>query len=115
MHIYSRLIQIVLNTYIKCTHGMGRRISKPTAYIVDVDWKKVQTEYGPPIKERLSEDETKRVLAENGFSLIKQIDIGPYHYELIYKPTLDCQNSQPQTWMATSLGSQATKFSCRCF
>ncbi len=62
-----------------------RRISKSTAFIVDVDWKKVQTEHGPPFKERLSEDEAKRVLAENGFSVIKQIEVGPYHYELIAK------------------------------
>ena len=68
-----------------------RRISKTTAYIVDVDWKKIQTEHGPPMKERLSKDEAKRVLSENGFSVIKQIDIGPYHYELICKPT-----AQPQ-------------------
>jgi ubiquinone/menaquinone biosynthesis C-methylase UbiE len=71
-----------------------RRISKPTAFIVDVDWKKIQTEYGPPFKERLSEDEANRVLAENGFSVIKQIEVGPYHYELICKPTVDCQESQ---------------------
>jgi ubiquinone/menaquinone biosynthesis C-methylase UbiE len=70
-----------------------RRISKPTAYIVDVDWKKVQTEYGPPIKDRLSEDEANRVLTENGFFVIKQIGIGPYHYELICKPTVICQKS----------------------
>jgi ubiquinone/menaquinone biosynthesis C-methylase UbiE len=62
-----------------------RRISKPTAYIVDVDWKKIQTEHGPPFKERLSEDEANRVLAENGFCVIKQIEVGPYHYELIAK------------------------------
>jgi ubiquinone/menaquinone biosynthesis C-methylase UbiE len=37
-----------------------RRISKPTAYIVDVDWKKIQTEHGPPLKERLTEDEATR-------------------------------------------------------
>jgi ubiquinone/menaquinone biosynthesis C-methylase UbiE len=72
-----------------------RRISKPTAYIVDVDWKKVQTEHGPPFKERLSEDEAKSVLAEDGFSIIKQIDIGLYHYELICKLTVDCEKSQP--------------------
>ena len=70
-----------------------RRISKPTAQIVDVDWKKVQTEYGPPFKERLSEDEAKRVLAENGFCVIKQIDVGTYHYELICKPSADYQES----------------------
>jgi ubiquinone/menaquinone biosynthesis C-methylase UbiE len=66
-----------------------RRISKPAAYIVDVDWKKAQTKLGPPFKERLSEDEANRVLAENGFCAIKQIDIGPYHYEIIYKLTAD--------------------------
>jgi ubiquinone/menaquinone biosynthesis C-methylase UbiE len=70
-----------------------RRISKPTAYIVDVDWKKVQTEYGPPFKERLSEDEASRVLAENGFSVIKLIDVGSYHYQLICKLTVGCQES----------------------
>ena len=65
-----------------------RRISKPTALIVDVDWKKIQTEYGPPFKDRLSKDEANCVFAENGFCVIKQIDIGPSHYELIYKPTV---------------------------
>jgi ubiquinone/menaquinone biosynthesis C-methylase UbiE len=64
-----------------------RRISKPTVYIVDVDWKKIQTEHGPPLKERLSEDEATHVLAENGFTVTKQIEAGPYHYELICKRT----------------------------
>jgi ubiquinone/menaquinone biosynthesis C-methylase UbiE len=73
-----------------------RRISKSTAYIVDVDWKKVQTEHGPPFKERLSEDEANRVLSESGFTVVKQTDAGPYHYELICKPTVDCQESQPK-------------------
>ena len=63
-----------------------RRISKPRAYIVDVDWKKTQSEYGPPLKDRLSEEQATGVLAENGFSVIKQIDLGPTHYELISKP-----------------------------
>jgi len=72
-----------------------RRISKPTAYIVDVDWKKIKTEYGPPFKDRLSEDEANQVLAENGFSVIKQVEAGPYHYELICKPTVNPQKTQP--------------------
>ncbi len=73
-----------------------KRISKSTVYIVDVDWKKVQAEHGPPFKERLSEDEANRVLAENGFYVIKQIDVGQYHHELICKPTIDSQKSQSQ-------------------
>jgi ubiquinone/menaquinone biosynthesis C-methylase UbiE len=70
-----------------------RRISKSAALIVVVDWKKVQTEHGPPFEMRLSEDEASRVLAENGFCVFKQIDVGPYHYELICKPTVGYQES----------------------
>lgn len=62
-----------------------RRISKPDACIVDLDWKKTPTEHGPPMKERLSEVEASNVFAENGFSVVKQLDVGPYHYELIGK------------------------------
>lgn len=65
-----------------------RRISKTTASIIDVDWKKIQTESGPPLNERLSEEEAKQVLSDNGFIITKHVDIGPYHYELICKPTV---------------------------
>jgi ubiquinone/menaquinone biosynthesis C-methylase UbiE len=67
-----------------------RRISKLTGCIVDVDWKKTQSEYGPPLKDRLSEEQATRVLAENGFCVIKQLNLGPTHYELISKPKVDC-------------------------
>jgi ubiquinone/menaquinone biosynthesis C-methylase UbiE len=73
--------------------GEVMRISKPAATIVDVDWKKVQTEKGPPFSERLSEEEAKRVFAENGFSVTKIIGVGPYHYELICKLNIDRQVS----------------------
>jgi ubiquinone/menaquinone biosynthesis C-methylase UbiE len=64
-----------------------KRIAKPTALVIDIDWKKIQTERGPPLKERLTEDEAEQVISENGFSVIKQVDVGPYHYELICKLT----------------------------
>jgi ubiquinone/menaquinone biosynthesis C-methylase UbiE len=62
------------------------RISKPDTSIVDLDWKKIQTAQGPPMKERLSEAEARSVFTESGFSVIKQIDVGPYHYVIIGKP-----------------------------
>lgn len=64
-----------------------KRISKRTAYIIDVDWKKIKTEHGPPLKSRLSEDEAKQILSESGFTVVKQTDAGPYHYELVCKRT----------------------------
>ena len=65
-----------------------KRISKLTAHIVDVDWKKIQTEHGPPLESRLSEGEAKQILLESGFTVVKQADAGPYHYELICKLTV---------------------------
>ena len=65
-----------------------KRISKLTAYIVDVDWKKIKTEHGPPLESRLSEDEAKQIFSESGFTVVKQTDAGPYHYEIICKPTV---------------------------
>ena len=65
-----------------------KRISKRTASIIDVDWKKIETAHGPPLKSRLSEDEAKRILSKSGFTVVKQTDAGPYHYELICKLTV---------------------------
>ena len=62
-----------------------KRISKITALIIDVDWKKIQTEHGPPLESRLSEDEANQILSESGFKVVKQTDAGLYHYELIAK------------------------------
>lgn len=62
-----------------------KRISKITAFIVDVDWKKIQTEHGPPLESRVSEDEANQILSESGFTVVKQTGAGPYHYELIAK------------------------------
>ena len=47
-----------------------KRISKITALIVDVDWKKIQTEHGPPLESRLSEDEANQILSESGFTVV---------------------------------------------
>ena len=77
----------------KAFFGEVKRISKVTAIIVDVDWKKIQTEHGPPLESRLSENEAKQILSESGFAVIKQTDAGPYHYELICKPTV-------QSWVS---------------
>jgi ubiquinone/menaquinone biosynthesis C-methylase UbiE len=59
-----------------------RRICKPAAVIVDVDWKRVRMKVGPPYGIRLTEATAQRILAANGFRTVKSLDIGPYHYGL---------------------------------
>lgn len=62
-----------------------KRICKPTAKVIDVDWKKIKTDHGPPLQERLTEGEAAKLFSENGFTVIKEMDAGPSHYELICK------------------------------
>ncbi len=63
-----------------------RRICKPDAIAVDIDWKKASTELGPPRRVRLSEHETRRILSKNGFKVVRRLDAGPNHYGLVCRP-----------------------------
>lgn len=63
-----------------------RRICKPGGTIVDVDWRKIRMEFGPPFEIRLTDAESKRILSENGIGVARSIDAGPYHYGLVCSP-----------------------------
>ena len=60
-----------------------RRICRPGAKIVDLDWKKIETDHGPPLRIRLSEDESRQILSVGGFEVLEQIEAGKDHYGLI--------------------------------
>ena len=59
-----------------------RRICKPSAVVVDVDWKKVRMKIGPPYGIRLTEATARKILAANGLRAVKSLDMRPYHYGL---------------------------------
>jgi ubiquinone/menaquinone biosynthesis C-methylase UbiE len=44
------------------------RLLRPDARILIVDWRKAETEKGPPLEHRLSEDEVTGMLRESGFT-----------------------------------------------
>jgi ubiquinone/menaquinone biosynthesis C-methylase UbiE len=46
-----------------------RRLLKPGARVLSVDWHKHETEQGPPLVHRLSDEETCVLLSEAGFSV----------------------------------------------
>ena len=50
---------------------------------MDLDWKKEDTPFGPPLSIRFSEDEVVGKLKKQNFRLIKGQDIGT-HYMLIF-------------------------------
>ena len=60
-----------------------RRICRDGAVVVDLDWKKVKTEHGPPLEIRLSEDTAEKILSDSGYAVDKRLGIGPNHYMLL--------------------------------
>jgi ubiquinone/menaquinone biosynthesis C-methylase UbiE len=66
----------------------ARRMIKPAGRLVNLDWKKEQTELGPPVEIRFDEDKASRLISEAGFQVEKVWDIGPYHYVVTAKPVL---------------------------
>ncbi len=61
----------------------ARRISKPKAMLIDVDWDKVATERGPPLEMRIGVGEAKKIFSDNGFKVEDEIDAGQNHYGLL--------------------------------
>ncbi|MDH2901247.1 MAG: class I SAM-dependent methyltransferase [archaeon] len=62
-----------------------RRISKPSATIVDIDWKDTDNGFGPPLEIRMAEEKARKILERNGLTCVASLDPGPYHYGLIMK------------------------------
>lgn len=52
---------------------------RPGGKVVDVDWKKMQMDFGPPYEVRFSEQKAKEMLESAGFTT-EAAEAGPYHY-----------------------------------
>lgn len=64
----------------------ARMMIKPAGRLVDLDWKKQATKFGPPLEKRFDEDKAARLIREAGFSVVTTTDTGPYHYLIVAKP-----------------------------
>ena len=62
-----------------------KRMAKSDARIVNIDWQKRETELGPPLEKKLSENEARCLLMANGFLISHSVNAGPYHYGLVCK------------------------------
>ncbi len=58
----------------------AKKMLNPGGKLVDLDWKKQRTPFGPPFKIRFSEQEAVRLMKMSGFTVTKLQDAGPYHY-----------------------------------
>ncbi len=62
----------------------GKRVLSDRGKLAIVDWKKIEMDFGPPVEERLAEDEIISICKDSGFELQERSDAGPYNYLLIF-------------------------------
>jgi len=77
LHDFADASMVLLN---------ARKMIKSAGRLVNLDWKKEQTELGPPIEIRFDENKASRLISEAGFQVEKIQNIGPYHYIVTAKP-----------------------------
>lgn len=63
----------------------AKRILSSVGKLVIIDWKKMEMDFGPPVKERLTAEEIISFCEDNDFEAHEQTEAGPYNYLLIFK------------------------------
>lgn len=64
----------------------AREMVKPHGVVVDLDWKKQQMPFGPPVSIRFSEEYASGLMRSAGLTVSDIRDAGPYHYVITAKP-----------------------------
>ncbi len=64
-----------------------KTILKPGGHLAVIEFKKIEGPPGPPIKIRLSEEETEKMVTGYGFKNLKTFDIGDYNYLMTFQET----------------------------
>ncbi len=81
LHDFSDPARVLLN---------AKKMIKPSGALADLDWKKVQMQFGPPFAIRFSEQDTMGLLKMAGFKANKLAEVGAYHYLILAKPSSQC-------------------------
>jgi hypothetical protein len=56
---------------------------RPSGRLVDLDWKDIPMDFGPPAEKRFSVAKAKTLIESAGFRILSAEDAGPYHYLII--------------------------------
>jgi ubiquinone/menaquinone biosynthesis C-methylase UbiE len=78
LHDFQNPAKVLLN---------AKQMLKPSGKLVDLDWKKKQTAYGPPLRIRFSEEQARELIETAGFKVESVRDAGRNHYVVTAKPT----------------------------
>ncbi|KRQ87199.1 Demethylmenaquinone methyltransferase [Caloramator mitchellensis] len=61
-----------------------KRVLKSNGKIFIIEWKKIDTNYGPPVEHRISDYYVIDLMKDLGLKLTEQIEVSPHHYGLIF-------------------------------
>ena len=64
----------------------AKQMIKANGQLIDLDWKKLDMSFGPPVAIRFSEEKASGLLCSAGFTIVDIRNIGPYHYIVTAKP-----------------------------
>ena len=64
----------------------AKKMLKPTGKLVNLDWKKEQTPFGPPINIRFTKEKAADLIKKAGFKIGAINAAGPYNYIITAKP-----------------------------
>jgi ubiquinone/menaquinone biosynthesis C-methylase UbiE len=64
----------------------AKQMIKSNGRVIDLDWKKIDMPFGPPVSIRFSEEHAAGLMRAAGFTLTDIKDVGRYHYVLTAKP-----------------------------
>ena len=66
-----------------------KRVLKQDGTLAVIEFKKIEGPPGPPIKIRISPEQTGKRLRPYAFGMIKEMEIGPYSYLALFRAGLD--------------------------
>lgn len=61
----------------------AHKMLKPDGHVIDLDWSKEPSPFGPPMAIRFGENKAKGLIEEAGFKVQSISPHGPYHYLII--------------------------------
>jgi ubiquinone/menaquinone biosynthesis C-methylase UbiE len=63
----------------------AKQMLKPSGKLIDLDWKKIDTPFGPPLAIRFSEEKASKLIQTAGFIIHDMKDAGTHHYVITAK------------------------------
>ncbi len=64
----------------------AKQMLKPSGLVVDLDWKKLEMPFGPPVQIRFSEQQAQTLMMQAGLKVDSVKEAGRYHYIVTAKP-----------------------------